>query len=269
MLEGKTVLVTGGAGGIGSAVARLSADSGANVVVCDIDADGAADVAADIGARAVGATLDITDPDAWQRVLDDASRLFDGVDVLVNNAAIDDVGPFTDMELERDRRMVEINLLGPIAGMKAVVPRMRAQGSGHIVNVTSMQAFLPMPGQATYAATKHALRALDFVLDYELRDEPIAFTLVYPPAVDTPMFDSLLDHDIGAASFAAPSIPPETMAVEIVRAMERRPREVIVPAFSGRLVRLLWSQPALVRRLLPLLERRGRAELERRRASRS
>jgi short-subunit dehydrogenase len=263
------VLITGGAGGIGSATARLAARRGAQVIVADIDGLRAAEVADEIGDRAMSVVLDVTDPMSWQRVLDEADERFGDVDVLINNAGIDVVGEFGDTGLDQDRRMIEVNLLGSITGIKTLLPRMRARASGHVITISSMQAFVPMPGQATYAATKHALRALDFVLAYELRDEPIDFTIVYPPAVDTPMFEALLDHDVSAASFAAPSLSADQLATSIVDAIEDRPREVYAPSrVQGKVARFMWSQPALLRRLIPILEKRGRADLERRRSER-
>jgi hypothetical protein len=99
--------------------------------------------------------------------------------------------------------------------------------------------------------------------------KPIDFTIVYPPAVDTPMFEGLLDHEVSAASFAAPSLSPDQLATAIVDAIEDRPREVFAPSrLQGKVARFLWSQPALLRRLIPILEKRGRADLEPRRSER-
>lgn len=135
------VLIMGGAGGIGSATARLAARRGAQVIVADIDSLRAADVADEIGGRAMSVVLDVTDPTSWQRVLDEADERFGDVDVLINNAGIDVVGEFGDIGVEADRRMIEVNLLGSITGIKALPPRMRARASGHVITISSMQAF--------------------------------------------------------------------------------------------------------------------------------
>lgn len=260
-----TVFITGAANGIGKATARAVAARGWRVVIADIDAAGAAGVAAEIGERALGVALDVRDAAQWESAWNAAVERFAAVDVLVNNAGIIHTGYFRDVDVEQHRRMIEVNYLGMVTGMKTALPRMRAQGYGHIVDVASMTAFLPMTGMASYAGTKHAIRACHHGVAIEERDGPITFSIVHPPATETGMLEQELRDDSAGLAFTDASVQPETVAAAILRAIDDKPREIVMPALEGQVLRLFGAQPALTHRLIPLAEEKGRRNMLKRR----
>jgi NADP-dependent 3-hydroxy acid dehydrogenase YdfG len=268
-LDGRVALVTGGYGGIGAAVARALAREGAAVVLTGRDEAGLA--AVDLGpgeGRALRLRLDVGEPAAWEtvvrRILAERGRL----DVLVNNAGLLEVGPLESMAVADIERQVRVNLLGAAFGCRAVVPAMRARGEGAIVNLASLGGIVPMPFESVYCATKYALRGLSFALRAELAGSGIRVTVVSPDSVETPQLLQELRHDEASLSFASAALPPEAVAGAVLRAVRRGPPEILVPAASGRLVRLLMAFPGLVLRLVSLLRRTGaRRMAERRRAS--
>src|SRR5581483_11494307 len=147
-LEGRRALVTGGASGIGAAIARRLAAEAANVVIGDLNADGARRVAAEIGAE--GAALDVTDPASVASVVEARGPF----EILVNNAGTDDFAFFTDMTPERWRRLLAVNLEGVFACTQAVLPAMQEAGYGRIVNVASEAGRVGSKGSAVYSAAK-------------------------------------------------------------------------------------------------------------------
>ena len=147
-LEGRSALVTGGASGIGTAIARRLAAEGAQVVIGDVNDEGAAEVAAEIGAEA--APLDVTDLDAANAIVSSHGPFA----ILVNNAGTDDFGFFTEMTPERWRRLLAINLEGVFACTLAVLPSMQEAGYGRIVNIASEAGRVGSKGSAVYSAAK-------------------------------------------------------------------------------------------------------------------
>lgn len=124
-LTGKTILVTGGARGIGADIARLAITAGGNVVIGDVLDDEGKALAIELGAKARYTHLDVTSEDEWQAALAYATTEFGGIDGLVNNAGISTGMPFETESVERFRQVLDVNLVGVFAGMKTVVPAMR------------------------------------------------------------------------------------------------------------------------------------------------
>jgi NAD(P)-dependent dehydrogenase (short-subunit alcohol dehydrogenase family) len=267
-LDGSVALVTGGYGGIGAAVARRLAREGAAVVLTGRDASALAGV--DLGPgepRALRLPLDVGDAAAWEaavrRVLAERGRL----DVLVNVAGVLAPGALETSPVEEVERQVRVNLLGAALGCRAVLPAMRARGAGAIVNVASLGGIVPMPFESIYCATKYALRGLSFALRAELSGSGIRVTVVSPDSVETPQLLQELRHEEAALSFASPALAPERVAAAVLRAVRRGPPEILVPAASGLVARLLLGFPGLLLRLVPVLRRLGARRMARRRAA--
>ncbi|HEY6104803.1 MAG TPA: SDR family oxidoreductase [Anaeromyxobacteraceae bacterium] len=265
-LDGRVALVTGAYGGIGAAVARALAREGAAVVLTGRDEAGLA--AVDLGpgeGRALRLRLDVGDPAAWEtavrRVLAERGRL----DVLVNNASTLEVGRLESMAVADVEAQVRANLLGATFGCRAAIPAMRARGEGSIVNVASLGGIVPMPFESVYCATKHALRGLSFALRAELAGSGIRVTAVSPDSVETPQLMKELRRDDASLSFASAAMPPEAVARAVLRAVRRGPAEILVPAVSGLLARLVAAFPGLLLRLLPLLRWMGARRMAERR----
>jgi NAD(P)-dependent dehydrogenase (short-subunit alcohol dehydrogenase family) len=246
----KRLLITGGASGIGAATARLAVKHGHQVMIADVNASGARSVARSIGRGASSVALDITSEPQWEKVLDEVWSRFGGLDVLVSNAATVVTGNAIDVPIRQHHRMIDVNYLGTLKGMLAAVRRFQAQGSGHLVTVCSMTAFLPFPGIATYAAGKHALRAFHHALSIELRESPLHFTIVHPTSVETPMLEQEARDDAVAMAFARPAVTPQFVAKVILEAMDRRAIEVFMPPERARFVRLVGTNPKELRKLV-------------------
>src|SRR6478735_12837633 len=155
-VNGKVVVITGGARGIGLATARTLHELGAKVAVGDIDEATVKEVGADLD-LGFYARLDVTDRQSFTTFLDDVERELGPIDVLVNNAGICIAGPCLEEPDELTRRMIDINVFGVILGTKLAAERMVQRGSGHVINVSSLAGVAAAGGIATYCATKHAV----------------------------------------------------------------------------------------------------------------
>lgn len=183
-LEGKVVLVTGAAGGIGKAEAKLFAEEGAKLVLADISPEVDA-VAAAIGGGAVAARLDVGDADSWAAATALAVSAHGGLDVLVNSAGVFAPGPIAEMAADAFMDIVRINQLGTFLGMQAAARAMKP--GGVIVNTASVAGLFGVAGGAAYAASKWAVRGLGRSAAIELGKAGIRVNTIVPGGIDTPM----------------------------------------------------------------------------------
>jgi len=186
-LRNKTVLITGGASGLGAAQARLFVAEGASVVIGDVAVEKGEALAAELGDSAVFAPLDVRDHDQWVAVVATASDTFGQVDGLVNNAGIllmHSVESATETDY---RRVIDINQVGTFLGMQAVVPALRAAGGGSIVNMSSIAGLSGAPGLISYVASKWAVRGMSKAAARELAAHGIRVNSVHPGSIATPM----------------------------------------------------------------------------------
>ncbi len=183
-LEGRKALVTGGASGIGAAIARRLAAEGAAVVIGDVNADGAQQVAGEIDADAT--LLDVTDLDAATAVVDSHGPF----QILVNNAGTDDFAFFTDMTPERWRRLLAINLEGVFACTHAALPAMQEAGYGRIVNIASEAGRVGSKGSAVYSAAKGGVIAFTKAIARENGRYGITSNAIAPGPIDTPLLNA-------------------------------------------------------------------------------
>jgi 3alpha(or 20beta)-hydroxysteroid dehydrogenase len=188
-LDGKVVVVTGGARGMGAADARLAAAEGASVVVCDVlDDDGAA------LAESIGATyrhLDVTDEAAWEAVIRGIDAEVGPVFALVNNAGVVGFAPVDATPLEEWNRVIGINLTGVFLGIRSVAGSMRAGGGGVIVNISSTAGMMGYSNLSAYVASKWGVRGLTKAAALDLARDNIRVVSVHPGGVRTPMTDGL------------------------------------------------------------------------------
>jgi len=187
-LEGKVVLVTGGARGLGEAFARGIVAEGGQVMIGDLlDEEGAA-VAASLGDSARFVHLDVTDPASWQAAVDATVAAFGRLTGLVNNAGISASGtPVADEPLEVFQRIVQINLVSVHMGIHTVVPALREAGGGSIVNISSAAGLIGLALTSGYGAAKWGVRGLTKVAAVELGRDRIRVNSVHPGMVLTPM----------------------------------------------------------------------------------
>jgi NADP-dependent 3-hydroxy acid dehydrogenase YdfG len=263
MKPASVFLITGAANGIGRATADLVVEQGHKVAICDIDADGAAELAGTLGEASYPLQLDVRSETDWAEALDLCWKRFGGVDVVVNNAGLIHNGFVRDQTADDIRHMVEVNYLALITACRTVVPRFIEQGYGHVINIGSLAGFVPLKGQAVYSGTKHAVRAFHHALALEHENDPVDFSLVCPAAVDTGMLKQQIGHESAALSFADESLTASEVAQGILHAAEHKPVELVLPAVRGELIRLLGVYPAMVKRITHASEARGARAMER------
>ncbi|MFD8552276.1 SDR family oxidoreductase [Streptomyces fradiae] len=253
-------VVTGAGRGLGRLLAALLVERGYRVLVTDIDEAAARATAQKLGPDVLWATVDVRDEEqvaaARDHVMTEAGRL----DIWVNNAGVLATGPAWEQPPEARRLMLEVNALGTINGTVTAIEAMRDAG-GHIVNIVSLAGLTAVPGEAVYAASKHAAIgfSLSTLADLRLAGiEDIDISCVCPDGIWTPMLHDKLDDPASALSFSGRLLQP-TDVVTAVRKVLDRPRPVTsVPGWRGLQVRLADAFPGLGLRALPLMVARGR-----------
>jgi NADP-dependent 3-hydroxy acid dehydrogenase YdfG len=242
-LSGKVVAITGAARGIGLATARACAARGMKVAIGDLDL-GEAQRAAESVPGAIALALDVTDRPSFEAFLDAAEAQLGPVDVLVNNAGIMQVGPFLEEDDATAVRQIDINVHGVLHGMKLVLPRFKARGTGHLINIASMAGKTGVPGGATYSGTKFFVYGVSEALRGELRGTAIEISVVMPVPVNTELAAGL---ERGRGSTF---VEPEDVAAEIVATLEHPRFDVAVPRSIGRLVHVTGVLPRGAREAL-------------------
>src|SRR5712672_1298490 len=203
-LSGERALITGGASGIGAATARRFVEEGAEVTIADVaELDGRA-LALELGAAFE--PLDVRDESAWLGVVERSG----GLDVLVNNAGIVELGGVTEMDEASFRRMLDVNTVGVYLGMRTATPSMRARGGGSIVNISSVAGMVGNPYSIGYAASKWAVRGMTKSAAVDLAADGIRVNSVHPGVVRTPMSASVdSDKTSGSAPLGRIGEPVE------------------------------------------------------------
>jgi len=219
----RVVAVTGGARGVGRAIANAAAKAGANVAIGDIDGVEVAAAAAQLATRSIGLLLDVADHASFTTFLEVVETELGPIDVLVNNAGIMPTGAFEDEPDELTRRIIDINVHGVLNGSKLAARRMLRRGSGHIVNVASGAGYICAPGIVTYCGSKHAVVGITEALRLELGPRGIDVTVVAPGVIDTELTSGLPDV-IGMGR-----VPPEVVARAVVRAFDHPRAAVFAP----------------------------------------
>ena len=239
--RGKVVAITGGAAGIGREIARQFAEAGAQIALGDRDAQAARATAEQLPGTAAGFDLDVTSTDSFRTFLDEVAEQLGPVDVLINNAGVMWVGRFDEEPETAAQRQIDVNLHGVVRGVKLAAPAMRERGRGHIITIASATSKLPPPGEATYAATKHAVHGYLSAVRAELRGSGVALSLVMPGVVDT-------DLALATATGPVRRLRPADVAAAVL-GLVRRPRfEVSVPRRVGLAGRLSAALPDRLRR---------------------
>lgn len=245
-----SVIVTGGARGIGRATVERFARQGARVAVGDLDAGLAAQVATPYDDRVATAHLDVTSPESWTAFLAEVAHL-GPFDVLVNNAGIMPLGPVLKESAGVAKTILDVNVHGVINGVKAVAPGMADRGRGHIVNVASAVGRVAVPHGATYSASKFAVVGFSEAIRQELAPDGIEVTVVLPTVVQT---------ELAAGVPAARGIKPVTAedVAEVIEAAVRKPKpELWVPRWTQALSKSSLALPRFVQDAMSRATRAG------------
>lgn len=190
-LENKTVIVTGGAGGIGMALCRRFAEEGSLVAIFDLDggmAEKAAEGIRTTGGKAKAFQVDICDQQRVNAAVVDAERSFGPIDILVNNAGWDRAGRFLDSDPTLWQKIIAINLMGPLNMHHAVLKGMVARGQGRVVNISSDAGRVGSSGELVYSACKGGIIAFSKTMARELARKQININVVCPGPTDTALF---------------------------------------------------------------------------------
>jgi 3alpha(or 20beta)-hydroxysteroid dehydrogenase len=207
-VDGKVVLISGGAQGMGAAHAKMLVGEGAKVVIGDIlDEQGEA-LAAELGDAVRYVHLDVTEADQWDAAVATAVEAFGTLNVLVNNAAIVALGKIGQFDMAKWQKVIDVNLTGTFLGMQAVVEQMKAAGGGSIINVSSIEGLRGAPMVHPYVASKWAVRGLAKSAAIELGKFKIRVNSVHPGFIRTPMTKYFPD-DLVTAPLGRPGQPEE------------------------------------------------------------
>lgn len=217
-LQNKTALISGAASGMGAAEARLFAEQGAQVIVADVDGDGAQSVVQDItdaGGSAIAVHLDVADAASWDKAITRGVKAFGDIDILVNNAGILIMKPVQDTTEEEWDRIFSINAKGVFLGTKAVLDSMKATGAGSIINISSIYGIVGAPSAAAYQATKGAVRLLTKATASDYAPFNIRVNSIHPGVIATAMTDEMLSDPevakdlLGTTIMERPAQPEE------------------------------------------------------------
>jgi short-subunit dehydrogenase len=256
-LAGSRVLVTGASRGIGEALARALARRGAHLALVARSAEPLEQLAEAVGGRAYPA--DLTDLDAIPGLVE-RIEADGGIDVLINNAGVSNIGWFPDADWAALDQVVTLDLRAPMRLCHTLIPRMLERGHGHIVNISSMAGVFATPGLAAYGASKAGLTHLTHGLRADLRDDPIVLTTVHLGSVRTDMDDAARGYPpiryLVERSKGRDITPMEDFVAAVIDGIERDRPEVRLPRAAAPLV----AAANLPRRIGRLLFKRAPAK---------
>lgn len=236
------IAITGAARGIGLATAEALAAAGHSVALGDLDGELAVIEAARLGPGCLGGAVDVGDEASFTAFLDRVEDELGPLDVLVNNAGVMVVGPFLDESARATELMLRVNVLGVVHGTRLAARRMAGRG-GQVINVASMASWVAPPGEATYAATKHAVRGLSRAAREELRPLGVRVAVVMPGVVATELA-------AGTTPGKGKLLQPAEVAATIAGLVAKHRDEVHVPREAGVMGKLWATLPVPAARRL-------------------
>lgn len=237
-IENSTILITGASSGIGKATVIAAVQNGARVVLLARREDKLHDLADSLGSSALALPCDVTDAAQIKTCIQKVLEKFGQIDALVNNAGRGLYASIEDIDISAYRELLELNTLAPLTMMQAVIPQMRKQGYGAIINVSSGATFGILPGASAYTSSKTALNTLSDVARVELAEADIAVSTLYPFVTDTEFYGAVekgqdaAEAEISNIGEAAHS--PERVAekiLDLIRTGERQ--DDLVPKEYG------------------------------------
>jgi NAD(P)-dependent dehydrogenase (short-subunit alcohol dehydrogenase family) len=253
-------VVTGAGRGLGRLIAALLVERGYRVLVADVDEASAREAAAELGPRAFARVVDVRDAAQVAAARDDVVARAGRLDVWVNNAGVLVTGPAWEQDDATRRLMVEVNAIGTMNGTVAAIEAMRERG-GHIINVVSLAGLTPVPGEAVYAASKHAAIgfSLSTLADLKVAGiKGIAISCVCPDGIWTPMLHDKLDDPAAALSFSGKLLRPGDVVAAVARLLDKPRPVTTLPRWRGAQARLADVLPRAAIAASPLVVALGR-----------
>lgn len=261
--SGKVAVITGGGGGIGRAIAENLAARGCHLALVDVSRAGMAqtrDLVADCDVKVSTHVADVSDPQAMKSLASRVIRSHGQINLLVNNAGITLAKSFEGHSLEDWQRIIGINIWGVVHGCHYFLPHLKKQaGDAHIVNLSSMVAFMGPPEQTSYALTKAAIKGLSESMWAELHGEGVGVTVVHPGAIKTHIMDEALktaEHQDAFAKTKAlvdkMAMAPDKAAARIVEAVEKDKMRVVIGMDAKFFEGIKRAMPEQVHRLFTL-----------------
>jgi NAD(P)-dependent dehydrogenase (short-subunit alcohol dehydrogenase family) len=271
----KIAIVTGGASGIGRSLCEQLARHGAYVVIADINFEQVEKVAESLlkeGLKVKAVHLNVTDELAFKKIIEDTAAEYGQLDYLFNNAGIAIVGEVHDLTMDHWRKVFDVNLNGVLHGTFHAYQLMVNQGSGHIVNLSSVEGVLPFPGTVSYVGTKHAVFGLSESLWVEAVDMGVDLTIICPGYIRTPMLDTSeavnTTMDNWKKSYLVvlfeklAAITPDTCAKLILKGVANKKAIIFTPKIG----RLFWWNyriwPTMYMRMLRMFHRMDRKRIK-------
>ncbi len=200
-IKGKVIVITGASSGFGEISAKYLSERGAKVVLAARRSDRIEKLALEItekGGDALAVTTDVTDINQVRKLAEAAVDNFGRIDVMINNAGLMQQSPLESSKVDEWDNMIDVNIKGVLYGIDAVLPQMKKQKSGHIINVSSVAGHKVTPAGTVYCATKHAVRAISEGLRQEVKPYNLRTTIISPGAVDTEL-PGHITHEASAA----------------------------------------------------------------------
>jgi len=249
VFKNKVAIVTGSASGIGLNLSKQLAGHGAHVIMADINfeqVEKATEALLKNGLKVKAVKLDVTDKSAFKKIIEDTAAEYGKLDYLFNNAGIVVIGEVSDINLDHMTKVLDVNLNGLLYGTYYAYQLMVKQGSGHIVNLSSVEGVLPFPMTASYVATKHAVFGLTESLWVEAADTGVDLTIICPGYIRTPLItdsetvnttiENALSHYLAILFEKLSAITPDICAELILKAVTKKKTIAFVPKIG----RLFW-----------------------------
>ena len=254
-LQGKVAVITGASMGIGEAIAKLFVEECARVVLCARDVGRVEAAAARIGGtseNSLSVACDVSKRDQVNALVQAAMRRFGRIDIWVNNAGFGLNDSVEKMDISQLRQLFDTNYFGVMESMQAVIPIMRQQGGGDIVNISSVSGHICVPYMSGYGATKHALNALGEAARMELKRHNINVLTVCPGYIATDFASNMLkgSNPQRVGSSVKYGVGPEVVARDALKGLLKRKRQIVTPWYYWLVIKLHENAPGLMEKAI-------------------
>lgn len=255
--SGGVALITGGAGGLGRAIASALIGRGLQCILVDIDATSLASAVAELGERATLYVADLTCSHDIELLVGYVTDHVGQLNVLVNNAGILSNTPFEVRPMDSIKKEIHVNLLAPIELTQAFLPLLRRSTDARVISIVSLGGLFPMPETCVYSASKFGLRGAMLCLGLDAKRLGVKFTIVNPSATETPMLIREAIENGNKMQFMDPPQLPSDVARTVLAALDRPRLEMFVRPSESWSARLAMLVPGLLGNVLPLFRQRS------------